>query len=157
MVMDLMYESSSLEPRARHHFHEFMLDTHKQLHAQKQLGAEDPLPAVAGALARFGQHCYSHHMGAHGCERDRACAFLHAELGAENKEAEDPSWAWVAGAHVSSQAPALAALLLGDVEGEGAEGGVALSPAAVASVLDGLVTAMARPSSSGSFIWCVIV
>ena len=71
-------------------------------------------------------------------------------------EAEDPGTYWAMGAHVSSQAPALAALLLGDVEGGGAEGGVALSPAAVASVLDGLATAMARPSSSGSGIWCVI-
>ena len=71
-------------------------------------------------------------------------------------ETEDPGWAWVAGSHVSSQAPALAALLLGDVEGEGAEEGVALSPAAVASVLDGLATAMGRPSSSGSSIWSVI-
>ena len=58
------------------------------------------------------------------------------------------------GFHVSSQAPALAAELFGDEEGEGAEGGVALSPAAVGSVLDGLAAAMARPSSSGSFIWC---
>ena len=68
-------------------------------------------------------------------------------------EAEDPCSEWATGAHVSSQAPALAAVLLGDVEGEGAEGGVALSPAAVASVLGALVVAMGRPSSSGSFIW----
>ena len=69
-------------------------------------------------------------------------------------EAEDPSALWVLGGHVSSQAPALASVLLGDVEGEGADGGVALSPAAVDSVLDGLAAAMARPSSSGSYIWC---
>ena len=68
-------------------------------------------------------------------------------------EAEDPGWAWATGAHVSSQAPALAAVLLGDVEGEGAGGGVALSPAAVTAVLGGLDAAMSRPSSSGSFIW----
>ena len=68
-------------------------------------------------------------------------------------EAEDPGWAWAAGAHVSSQAPALAAVLLGDVESEGAEGGVALSPTAVGSVLSALAAAMARPSSSGSYIW----
>ena len=42
----------------------------------------------------------------------------------------------------------------GDVEGEGAGGGVALSPAAVGSVLNGLAAAMGRPSSSGSYIWC---
>ena len=34
-------------------------------------------------------------------------------------EAEDPSSFWVAGMHVSSGAPALASVLLGDVEGEG--------------------------------------
>ena len=68
-------------------------------------------------------------------------------------EATDPSTYWVIGAHVSSAAPALAAVLLGDVEGEGAGGGVALSPAAVTAVLRGLGAAMARPSSSGSYIW----
>ena len=36
MVMDLMYESSSLEPRARHHFHEFMLQVHARLHAVQE-------------------------------------------------------------------------------------------------------------------------
>ena len=71
-------------------------------------------------------------------------------------EAEDPSWAWAAGAHVSSGAPALASVLLGDVEGEGAGGGVALSPAAVGSVLDAMAVAMGRPSSSGSQIWSVV-
>ena len=68
-------------------------------------------------------------------------------------EAEDPSLTWAMGIHVSTKAPALAAVLLGDVEGEGTEGGVALSPAAVASVLGGLAAVMARPSSSGSYIW----
>ena len=67
--------------------------------------------------------------------------------------ATDPSLSWLLGAHVSSQAPALASVLLGDVEGDGAGGGVALSPAAVTAVLGGLGAAMARPSSSGSFIW----
>jgi predicted ATPase len=55
MLMDLFLarvEAAAPGLRTRRvHFHEFMLDTHKQLHAQKQLGAEDPLPAVAGALA----------------------------------------------------------------------------------------------------------
>ena len=36
MVMDLMYESSSLEPRERHHFHEFMLQVHARLHAVQE-------------------------------------------------------------------------------------------------------------------------
>ena len=71
-------------------------------------------------------------------------------------EAEDPGAGWALGAHVSSRAPALASVLLGDVEGDGAEGGVALSPSAVASLLDGLAAAMGRPSSTGTFLWCVI-
>ena len=71
-------------------------------------------------------------------------------------EAEEPGAMWLSGCHVSSQAPALAAVLLGDVEGEGAQGGVALSPAAVAAVVAGLAAVMGRPSSSGSYIWCGI-
>ena len=70
-------------------------------------------------------------------------------------EVEDPGSMWAFGLHVSSQAPALAAVLLGDVESEGAHGGVALSPAAVASVAGALAAVMARPSSSGSLIWHV--
>ena len=70
-------------------------------------------------------------------------------------EAEDPDMTWAMGLHVSSRAPALAAVLLGDVESEGAQGGVALSPAAVASVAGALAAVMARPSSSGSLIWHV--
>ena len=71
-------------------------------------------------------------------------------------EAEDPSITWAMGLHVSSMAPALAAGLLGDVESEGAHGGVALSSAAVAAVAGAFVAVMARPSSSGSFIWHVV-
>ena len=70
-------------------------------------------------------------------------------------EAEDPSVNWAMGLHVSSRAPALAAVLLGDVESEGAHGGVALSSAAVAAVAGAFVVVMARPSSSGSHIWHV--
>ena len=68
--------------------------------------------------------------------------------------AEAPGMNWVFACHVSSQAPALASVLLGDVEGGGAGGGVALSAAAVGSVLGGVAAAMGRPSSSGSYIWC---
>ena len=70
--------------------------------------------------------------------------------------AEEPGWTWVYGMHVSSQAPALAAVLLGDVEGEdGAQGGVALSPQAVGALVLGMATALARPSTTGSFLWPV--
>ena len=72
--------------------------------------------------------------------------------------AEAPGTMWVIGAHVSSRAPALAAVLLGDVESEdGAEGGVALSPSAVGAVVQGMASALSRPSGSGSFLWSVIV
>ena len=70
--------------------------------------------------------------------------------------AEAPSMTWAVGAHVSSTAPALAAVLLGDVESEdGAGGGVALSPSAVGAVVQGMASALSRPSSSGSFLWPV--
>ena len=59
------------------------------------------------------------------------------------------------GCHVSSQAPALAAELLGDVEDEGTHGGVALSPQAVGALVVGLASALLALSSSGSMIWPV--
>ena len=72
-------------------------------------------------------------------------------------EAEDPGARWIAGNHVGSRAPALAAVLLGDVESEdGAQGGgVALSPSAVGALVRGTARALARPSSTGSYTWCV--
>ena len=70
--------------------------------------------------------------------------------------AEEPNWNWFMGLHISSQAPALAAVLLGDVEGEdGAQDGVALSPQAVGALVVGVGVSLARPSSSGSALWCV--
>ena len=73
--------------------------------------------------------------------------------------AEAPGMNWILGSHVSSQAPALAAVLLGDTESEdGAQGvGVALSPSAVGALMLGMVTALARPSNSGSLLWPVSV
>ena len=41
------------------------------------------------------------------------------------------------------------------MEGEGAQGGVALSPAGVASVVGAVAAVMARPSSTGAMIWSV--
>ena len=72
-------------------------------------------------------------------------------------EAEAPDANWAFANHVSSQAPALAAVLLGDVESEdGAQGGgVALSPSSVGALVLGMVTALTRPSSSGSHLWPV--
>ena len=71
-------------------------------------------------------------------------------------EAAEPGCNWLIGTHVSSQAPALAAVLLGDVESaDGAQGGVALPPAAVGALVMAAVAAMALPSGSGGFIWLV--
>ena len=70
--------------------------------------------------------------------------------------AETPGALWAFGNHVSSTAPALAAVLLGEVESEdGTQGGVALSPSAVGAVVLGTASALARPSSSGSLLWPV--
>ena len=70
--------------------------------------------------------------------------------------AETPCATWAFGNHVSSTAPALAAVLLGDVESEdGTQSGVALSPSAVGAVVLGVASALARPSSSGSLLWPV--
>ena len=72
-------------------------------------------------------------------------------------EAEEPGFTWFYSCHVSSQAPALAAVLLGEVESEeGAQGGVALSLQAVDALVLGVDTALARPSRSGSFLWSVL-
>ena len=72
-------------------------------------------------------------------------------------EAEEPGSGWLSGCHVSSQAPALAAVLLGDVESEdGAQGGgVALSPSSVGALVLGMARALTRPSNSGSHLWPV--
>ena len=60
------------------------------------------------------------------------------------------------GAHISSQAPALAAILLGEVESEdGTQGGVALSPSAVGALVLGMANCIARSSNSGSALWRV--
>ena len=68
-----------------------------------------------------------------------------------------PDASWLSGGHVSAAAPALAAVLLGEVESEeGAQGGVALSLQAVDALVLGVDTALARPSRSGSFLWSVL-
>ena len=115
-----------------------------------------PRPAVCNSVASFAAHD-ALRVALLGAPRERAAlgrAVLRLTRAAWGTEADDPSYFWRAGTHVSSAAPKLAAVLLGDVEGDGAVGGVALSPAAVTAVLDGLGAAMARPSGSGSFIWC---
>ena len=94
-----------------------------------------------------------------GAPRERAAlgrAVLRLTRAAWGTEADAPSNFWQAGLHVSSAAPKLAAVLLGDVEGEGAPGGVALSPAAVRGVVEGAVGGLASAGSSGTSLWRVL-
>ncbi|MBU3079184.1 cell division protein ZapE [Sphingomonas quercus] len=51
MLMDLFYETATVEPRRRVHFHEFMLEVHQRLNHVRQHEAGDPIAPVAAALA----------------------------------------------------------------------------------------------------------
>ncbi len=51
MLMDLFFSKADVQPKRRVHFHEFMLEIHAALHAERQKGGADPIPAVAAAVA----------------------------------------------------------------------------------------------------------
>jgi cell division protein ZapE len=51
MLMDLFFGQSQVTPKRRVHFHEFMLEVHALIHAERQKGGPDPIPAVAAAVA----------------------------------------------------------------------------------------------------------
>lgn len=52
MLMDLFYAGAPVEKKRRVHFHEFMLEVQKRLHAMRQAGGrEDPLKQLAAELA----------------------------------------------------------------------------------------------------------
>jgi len=51
MLMDLFFAASSVRPKRRAHFHEFMADVHGAIHARRQAGDADPLISVAQAIA----------------------------------------------------------------------------------------------------------
>ena len=51
MLMDLFYAHAEVSPKRRVHFHEFMLEVHGLLHAERQKGGPDPIPAVAAQIA----------------------------------------------------------------------------------------------------------
>jgi cell division protein ZapE len=51
MLMDLAYETIPVEPKRRVHFHEFMLEVHERLRAERAKEAGDPIPPVAKAIA----------------------------------------------------------------------------------------------------------
>uniref|UniRef100_A0A131XCS5 Putative atpase n=1 Tax=Hyalomma excavatum TaxID=257692 RepID=A0A131XCS5_9ACAR len=60
MLMDMFYESTTVESKQRVHFHSFMLDVHNRIHSWKQESAQsgrgrkspqyDPIPPVAEAI-----------------------------------------------------------------------------------------------------------
>ena len=51
MLMDLAYETIAYEPRRRVHFHEFMLEVHARLRAERAKEEGDPIPPVARDIA----------------------------------------------------------------------------------------------------------
>lgn len=51
LLMDLFYQSVSLEKKRRTHFHQFMLEIHARLNEERQHRDRDPLPRVATAVA----------------------------------------------------------------------------------------------------------
>jgi cell division protein ZapE len=51
MLMDLLYECTQVAPKRRVHFHEFMLDVHDRLRAERAKEEGDPIPPVAAAIA----------------------------------------------------------------------------------------------------------
>ena len=51
MMMDLFFGAVDVTPKRRVHFHEFMLEVHAAMFAERQNGVGDPIPAAAAAIA----------------------------------------------------------------------------------------------------------
>jgi cell division protein ZapE len=51
MLMDLAFETIPAEPKRRVHFHEFMLEVHERLRAERAKEEGDPIPPVARKIA----------------------------------------------------------------------------------------------------------
>ncbi len=51
MLMDLFFAHADVSPKRRVHFHEFMLEIHADIHAERQRAGVDPIPAVAARVA----------------------------------------------------------------------------------------------------------
>jgi cell division protein ZapE len=52
MLMDLAFKAIPAEPRRRVHFHEFMIEVHERLRAEREKEEGDPIPPVARAIAK---------------------------------------------------------------------------------------------------------
>jgi cell division protein ZapE len=52
MAMDLFFAASSVAPKRRAHFHEFMAEVHGAIHARRKAGNTDPLMSVADQIAQ---------------------------------------------------------------------------------------------------------
>ncbi|MFN4202159.1 MAG: cell division protein ZapE [Tabrizicola sp.] len=52
MLMDLFTEATAIAQKRRVHFHAFMQQVHKGMHAARQRGVEDPLGPVADEISR---------------------------------------------------------------------------------------------------------
>ncbi|KRC81174.1 cell division protein ZapE [Sphingomonas sp. Root241] len=50
MLMDLLFDTVDIRRKRRAHFHEFMLEVHQRLNAERQKNTADPVVAVAEAL-----------------------------------------------------------------------------------------------------------
>ena len=55
MLMDLFFSHVDVARKRRVHFHEFMLEVHAAMHAERQKGGSDPIPAVAATVAAEAQ------------------------------------------------------------------------------------------------------
>lgn len=51
MLMDLLYDCAAIRPKRRVHFHEFMLEVHDRLRAERLKEQGDPIPPLAAAIA----------------------------------------------------------------------------------------------------------
>ncbi|HEX2762340.1 MAG TPA: cell division protein ZapE [Allosphingosinicella sp.] len=51
MLMDLAFAAIEAGPKRRVHFHEFMLEVHERLRAEREKEESDPIPPVARAIA----------------------------------------------------------------------------------------------------------
>ncbi len=51
MLMDLFFETSTVQKKRRVHFHAFMQEAHRAIHEARKTGDEDPIKTVAKAIA----------------------------------------------------------------------------------------------------------